>query len=188
MEQVISDYIRDIYQKARADSLLMLCAALAFAAGAALLVWAFQRHRPAYLFHKTTKKTFHYAFMAMVALLCVLRFSGGGSALKLTLSLLAVLFAAVGIYGLITWRPLGVGLSLVSVWLSLPMGELATVLGAASDVRNTSEETTRVCVCCVLWVRVRECVGGLHLWGVQKAHHQRSGAEGVPQLPPGAQE
>lgn len=148
MEQVISDYIRDIYQKARADSLLMLCAALAFAAGAALLVWAFQRHRPAYLFHKTTKKTFHYAFMAMVALLCILRFSGGGSALRLTLSLLAVLFAAVGIYGLITWRSLGVGLSLVSVWLSLPMGELATVLGAASDVRNITAfaPTSRVAI------------------------------------------
>lgn len=136
MEQVIADYIRDVYQKARADSLLMLCAALAFAAGAALLVWAYQRRKPAYLFRKTAKKTFHYAFMAMAALLCVLRFSSGGNALRLAISLLAVLSAAAGIYGLITWRPMGVALSLLSIWLSLPMGELATVLGAASDVRN----------------------------------------------------
>lgn len=148
MEQVIVDYIRDVYQKARANSLLMLCAALAFAAGAALLVWAHQRRKPAYLFRKTAKKTFHYAFMAITALLCVLRFSGGGNALRLGISLLAVLSAVVGIYGLITWRPLGVALSLLSIWLSLPMGELATVLGAASDVRNISAfaPTSRIAI------------------------------------------
>ena len=27
----------------------------------------------------------------------------------------------------------------------------------------------------------------LDLWGAQEAHHQRSGAEGIPELPPGAQ-
>lgn len=148
MEQVIADYIRDVYQKARADSLLMLCAALAFAAGAALLVWAYQRRKPAYLFRKTAKKTFHYVFMAIPALLSVLRFANGGNTLRLTLSLLAVLFAAAGIYGLITWRPLGVVFSLLSLWLSLPLGELATVLGAASDVRNISAfaPTSRIAI------------------------------------------
>ncbi len=148
MEQLIADYIRDVYQKARADSLLMLCAALASTAGATLLVWAVQRQKPAYLFQKTTKKTFHYAFMALTALLCVLRFSGGGNAMRLVISLLAVLSAAAGVYGLITWRPLGVALSLLSVWLSLPMGELATVLGAASDVRDITAfaPTSRIAI------------------------------------------
>ena len=40
---------------------------------------------------------------------------------------------------------------------------------------------------------IPQCVGGLYweealdLWGTQKAHHQRSGAEEVPEVPTGAQ-
>ncbi len=136
IETVLENYISQIYRKTLADLLLTLGAILVLAVGAGLFLYALERGRRAYLSRRTSRRTFHYVFMAITVLFVIFRFTGDLRTPGWIFAAASAVSCAVGIFGLVTWRPFGVVFSLLSVWISLPIGELTTVLAAVSDVQN----------------------------------------------------
>ena len=136
IETILGDYTDRIYRAARLDALLTLAATLVLTAGAGLFLYAQQRNRSAFLFRRTAKKTFHYVFMVLTAVPVIFRFTGYLQTPRWAFAAAAAVFCVAGIVCLLQWRPSGVVFSLLSVWISLPLAELPTVVLTTEDVRN----------------------------------------------------
>lgn len=136
INEILDGFIDSVFRHTLLYTILCIAAALVFTAGAGLFVYARLRSKPAYLCVRTSRPAGQYLFAALVAALAVLRFADGSGALHRVLAAASALIGAAGIFGVLTRRQSGAVLSLVSVWLSLPAGELPAVLGAIRDRSN----------------------------------------------------
>ncbi len=129
----VSLYLNEAWPRLYRDSFLALAAIMAAAAGLSLLAFAFFRTRAAWVNRATTKKTFHYAFMGLLALFFILQLTHLSGTLDTVVAVSAFLSLAAGIVGLLRRRRFGVWFSAAALWLTLPAREISSVIGTLCD-------------------------------------------------------
>lgn len=130
----------EILKKAISESIHMsyftYAAILVFTVGLSLLIWFRREFKSAYISRFTTRKIFHYLFIAIPVLIALIRFDDPGTKAAWVFAVSSVVFGIVGAAGLIMRQKFGFVLSLISIWFSLPFREM-TLLRAVYDDYST---------------------------------------------------
>ena len=120
------------------NTVFAAAAILVFALGLGLLAAVRARRKDAWLFARTTPLRFHYAWMAVMAVLLVIQLTHLNAPGAAAVAVATALVFAAAVFGLFTWRTLGPVAAVLFVWLALPVRELPFVLMFADELKDLS--------------------------------------------------
>ena len=133
-----SEAVLRLYPVLGRNTVLLFAGLLLASAGLSVLIRALLLRKAGWIHRRSTPLKCHYTLMVLLVIFLILQAFHGLSGLSLWLFLLSAAAVCAAIFGLFTWRRFGIAAAILSLWLTLPLREIPTLIANVKDYLSLS--------------------------------------------------